>query len=156
MLFHLRERLDVPFRHLDKHHPPQLPVKLSCLDNTLECLSTSSITPLIPNFSASRFISFPSSISSQHLVFSSPLFTTVSHPRNHSLNFNRTTLVSLDALGNSLVSIFIDDRALGGKKERKSRAVLALGEKGLKTVETSVMNLVIIFADYYVCSWRLM
>ena len=50
----------------------------------------------------------------------------------------------------------MDDRALGGKKERKSRAVLALGEKGLKTVETSVMNLVIIFADYYVCSWRLM
>lgn len=35
-------------------------------------------------------------------------------------------------------------RALEGKKERKRRAVLALGEKGLKTVETSVMNLVII------------
>ena len=36
------------------------------------------------------------------------------------------------------------DRALGGRKERNSRAVLALGEKGLKTVETSVMNRVII------------
>lgn len=37
-------------------------------------------------------------------------------------------------------------RAFGGRTERNNRAVLALGEKGLKTVETSVMNLVIMFA----------
>jgi hypothetical protein len=37
-------------------------------------------------------------------------------------------------------------RADGGKKDRKSRADLARGEKGLNRVVTSVMNLVIIFA----------
>jgi len=36
------------------------------------------------------------------------------------------------------VVIFIVWRASGGRKERKRRAVFALGEKGLKTVETSV------------------
>ncbi len=35
-------------------------------------------------------------------------------------------------------------RALGGRKDRKSRAVRALAEKGLNLVVTSVMNLVII------------
>lgn len=40
------------------------------------------------------------------------------------------------------------ERALGGRKERKMRAVLAFGEKGLKTVETSVMNRVIILGDW--------
>jgi hypothetical protein len=34
-------------------------------------------------------------------------------------------------------------RAFAGKNERKRRAVLDLGEKGLKTVRTSVMNRVI-------------
>lgn len=37
-------------------------------------------------------------------------------------------------------------RAFGGRTERNNRAVLALGENGLKTVETSVMNRVIMFA----------
>lgn len=32
------------------------------------------------------------------------------------------------------------ERALGGRKERKSRAALALAEKGLKRVDTSVMK----------------
>jgi hypothetical protein len=53
-------------------------------------------------------------------------------------------LGSLDALGNNLVSIFIVCRAFGGRKERNSLAVFALGRKGLKAVDTSVMNLVII------------
>lgn len=37
-------------------------------------------------------------------------------------------------------------RAPGGRKERKRRAVFALGLNGLKTVFTSVMNLVIMIA----------
>lgn len=58
-------------------------------------------------------------------------------------------LGSGDALGRTFVLIFMPfDRAFGGRKERNSRAVLALGEKGLKTVETSVMNLVIILGGY--------
>ena len=60
------------------------------------------------------------------------------------LNFKRTMLGILESLGNSFVSIFIVCLAFGGRKERNSRAVFALGENGLKTVETSVMNLVII------------
>jgi len=60
------------------------------------------------------------------------------------LNFNSTKLGSFDILGNSFVFTFIVCRAFGGRKERNSRAVFALGEKGLKTVDTSVMNLVII------------
>lgn len=36
-----------------------------------------------------------------------------------------------------------DDRAVGGRKERNSRADLARVEKGLKRVVTSVMNRVI-------------
>lgn len=32
------------------------------------------------------------------------------------------------------------ERALGGRKERNRRAALALGEKGLKRVDTSVMK----------------
>jgi len=60
------------------------------------------------------------------------------------LNFNCTVLGSVDDLANTFVLIFMPfARAFGGRKERNSRAVLALGEKGLKTVETSVMNLVI-------------
>jgi hypothetical protein len=61
------------------------------------------------------------------------------------LNVKCTRLGSLDARGKSLVSIFMPfARAPGGRKERKRRAVFALGLKGLKTVFTSVMNLVII------------
>lgn len=66
--------------------------------------------------------------------------------RRNILNLRRTRLGSFDALGSIFVSIFIVCRAFGGRTERNNRAVLALGEKGLKTVETSVMNLVIIFA----------
>lgn len=63
----------------------------------------------------------------------------------NSLNFNSRTLCSFDALGNILVVIFIPlALAFGGRKERNNRAVFAFGEKGLKTVDTSVMNLVII------------
>jgi hypothetical protein len=53
-------------------------------------------------------------------------------------------LGSRDVLGNNFVSIFIHCRAFGGRKERNRRAVLALGRNGLKVVDTSVMNLVII------------
>jgi hypothetical protein len=63
------------------------------------------------------------------------------------LNFNFKKLGSFDALGSIFVSIFIICRAFGGRKERNRRAVLARGEKGLKTVETSVMNLVIILRE---------
>jgi hypothetical protein len=38
-------------------------------------------------------------------------------------------------------------RAVGGRNERNSRAVLALGEKGLKTADTSVINLVSMAAE---------
>jgi hypothetical protein len=54
-------------------------------------------------------------------------------------------LGSLEDLGNNLVSIFMVCRAFGGRKERNKRAVFALGRNGLKAVDTSVMNLVIIF-----------
>lgn len=64
------------------------------------------------------------------------------------LNFSFTILGSFDARGRSLVSILIPPlRAPGGRNERKRRAVLALGLKGLKTVFTSVMNLVIILKE---------
>lgn len=43
--------------------------------------------------------------------------------------------------GRSWVVMFMPlERALGGRKERKSRAALALAEKGLKRVDTSVMK----------------
>lgn len=45
--------------------------------------------------------------------------------------------------------IFMVWRASGGRKERKRRAVLALGEKGLKTVVTSVRKREIIVWEYY-------
>ena len=67
-------------------------------------------------------------------------------PTKILLNFTSTTLRSLDVLGNNLVLIFIVCRAFGGRKERNNRAVLALGENGLKTVDTSVRNLVIILS----------
>lgn len=47
--------------------------------------------------------------------------------------------------------IFMPDwRASGGRNERKRRAVLARGEKGLKAVETSVKNLVIIVSAWVI------
>lgn len=172
----------------------QFPVKLSCRDRTRECRSTSSITPLMPNFSASRFISFPSSgfalayilfllpfllptpfsIPTPFILHSSPLHGSIAivlsfPPFPHSLltsslsssgkgdkysllNFNLTKLPSLLALGSSFVSIFIELLAFGGRKERNNRAVLAFGEKGLKTVVTSVRKRVIIFARFAVDS----
>jgi hypothetical protein len=64
------------------------------------------------------------------------------------LNFNCTKLGSVDARGNSFVLTFIPVcRAFGGRKERNNRAVFERGENGLKTVDTSVMNRVIIFAE---------
>lgn len=63
------------------------------------------------------------------------------------LNLTTRELGSVDALGKSLVSIFMPAcRALGGSSVRNSRADFARGENGLNFVETSVMNLVIIFA----------
>lgn len=117
----------------------QFPLNSSCLANIRECLSTSSDTPLIPSFSASNFISFPSSVNCQNLRI------TLGYGRD-VLNFKCTRLGSLDALGNIFVSIFMVWRAFGGRTERNNRAVLALGENGLKTVKTSVMNRVIMFA----------
>ena len=39
-------------------------------------------------------------------------------------------------------------RALGGRKERKRRAALALVEKGLKRVDTSVMKRVSMLGEF--------
>jgi hypothetical protein len=55
-------------------------------------------------------------------------------------------LLSLDDLGSIFVSILTVCRAFAGKSARNIRAVLALGEKGLKTVETSVRNRVIMIS----------
>jgi hypothetical protein len=58
-------------------------------------------------------------------------------------------LGSVDDRGSSCVVMFMpDERAVGGRKERKSRADLDRAEKGLKRVVTSVMKRVIIFADF--------
>jgi len=38
-------------------------------------------------------------------------------------------------------------RAFGGRNERNKRAVFAFGENGLNTVDTSVMNLVIMIRE---------
>lgn len=65
------------------------------------------------------------------------------------LNLTSTKLGSLDIRGNSLVVTFMVWRASGGRKDRNNRAVLALGEKGLKTVETSVRNRVIILKESF-------
>jgi hypothetical protein len=55
-------------------------------------------------------------------------------------------LGSVDDRGSSCVVMFMpDERAVGGRKERKSRADLDRAEKGLKRVVTSVMKRVIIF-----------
>lgn len=61
---------------------------------------------------------------------------------------------SLDVRGSRTVLMAMPDwRALGGMKERKSRADRAVGEKGLNLVVTSVMNLVIILGDLWgVCA----
>lgn len=57
-------------------------------------------------------------------------------------------LGSADARGSSWVVIFMPlARAVGGRKERKTRAAFARGEKGLNRVVTSVMNRVIMAAD---------
>jgi len=113
----------------------QFPDSSSCLASILECLFTSSNTPLIPSISGSSFISLPSS--GESLSASSSL-----QQSSDSLNLTCSTLGSLDTLGNNFVVTFMLCRASGGRKERNRRAVFALGEKGLKTVETSVMNLV--------------
>jgi hypothetical protein len=55
-------------------------------------------------------------------------------------------LLSLDDLGRIFVSILTVSRAFAGKRARNIRAVFALGENGLKTVETSVRNRVIMIS----------
>lgn len=55
-------------------------------------------------------------------------------------------LLSLDDLGSIFVSILTVCRASAGKSARNIRAVLALGEKGLKIVETFVRNRVIMIS----------
>jgi hypothetical protein len=58
-------------------------------------------------------------------------------------------LGSVDDRGSSCVVMFMpDERAVGGRKERKSRADLDRAEKGLKRVVTSVMKRVIIFGFF--------
>jgi hypothetical protein len=59
------------------------------------------------------------------------------------LNFTSTKLGSFDIRGSNLVLTFIVCRAFGGRDERNRRAVFAFGENGLKTVDTSVRNRVI-------------
>jgi hypothetical protein len=61
----------------------------------------------------------------------------------YGLNFRYMELFSLEVRGRILVSIFIVCRAVGGRKERKSLAHFDRGENGLKTVDTSVRNRVI-------------
>lgn len=61
----------------------------------------------------------------------------------YELNFTQMELFSLDDLGSILVSILIACRASAGKRARNILAAFALGEKGLKTAETSVRNRVI-------------
>jgi hypothetical protein len=89
----------------------------------------------MPSLSVSSFICFPSS----EVGFSNAQLI----GKNVLLNFSCTKLGSLEALGNNFVVTFMLCRASGGRKERNNRAVFARGEKGLKTVDTSVMNLVI-------------
>lgn len=65
-------------------------------------------------------------------------------------------LGSVDDRGSSCVVMFMPAaRASGGRKDRKSRADLARGEKGLKRVVTSVMKRVIIFVLYFFFSFFL-
>ena len=95
------------------------PFNSSFRSSILECLSTSSNIPWRPSTSGCRLISFP------------------------SLNLSDRLQGSLDVLANIFVSIFIVWRAFDGRKVRNNRAGFALGEKGLKTALTSVINLVI-------------
>lgn len=76
--------------------------------------------PLIPNFSPSRSISFP------------------------SLNFTRRVAGRVEVRGKRVVFICILCRALGGRELRNNRVALERIEKGLNLVFTSVMNRVII------------
>lgn len=56
-----------------------------------------------------------------------------------------SVLGSVDVRGSICVVMFMpEDRAVGGRKERNSRADRARAEKGLKRVVTSVMKRVII------------
>jgi hypothetical protein len=66
--------------------------------------------------------------------------------QNSLLNLTCTKLGSFDVRGNNFVVTFIVWRALGGRKARKIRAVFDFAAKGLKTVLTSVKNLVIMTA----------
>jgi hypothetical protein len=68
----------------------------------------------------------------------------------YRLNLTKIELLSREVFGRSLVSTFTDCRAFGGRKERKSRAHFDRGENGLKTVDTSVRNRVIMVACKYV------
>jgi len=64
------------------------------------------------------------------------------------LNLMYNVLGSVDVRGNSCVVMFMpDERAVGGRNERKSRAGRARAEKGLKRVVTSVIKRVIIFVE---------
>jgi hypothetical protein len=66
--------------------------------------------------------------------------------RGNALNLIYSVLGSVDVRGSSCVVMFMPDaRAVGGSSDRNSRADLARAEKGLKRVDTSVMNRVIIF-----------
>lgn len=93
----------------------------ACFCNARECLSTSSMMPLIPNFSPSKFISFP------------------------SLNLTWRVGGAVDVRGKRVVFICIPFcRALGGRELRKSRVARERIENGLNLVFTSVMKRVII------------
>ena len=64
--------------------------------------------------------------------------------------------LAASALGSCLISIFMVERALGGRRARKLRAVLPdLGLKGEKAVETEVKKRVIILAVYAMRQGRL-
>jgi hypothetical protein len=68
----------------------------------------------------------------------------------HILNFTAKLAGSLLVRGSIFESIFMpSERALGGMSERKSRAGLERGEKGLKVTRTSVRNRVIIVTEVW-------
>lgn len=112
----------------------QLPFNSSFRASDRECLSTSSTTCGILMVSNWRFISLP------------------------SLNLTASVAGALLVRGNIVDSIFMPSaRALGGMSDRKRRAGLERGLKGLKVTRTSVRNLVIIAGGrvwVYVYVWE--
>lgn len=96
------------------------------------------MTSVIRILLKSKFISLPSSVRSLASQYRT-LFGA------HILNLTAKLAGSLLVRGSIFDSMFMPSaRALGGMRERKSRAGFDLSEKGLKETRTSVRNRVII------------